>query len=148
MGKISVETYAGSAACDAPEGFSGQYSARSYFNQEAEPIRLHVFSLERGDRLTIEATATDRLAYVWKGEAEAGGRCLTCGSSMIVEHGATLDVIGRDEQTRFTMSHEIAEATDTCCDDRPSMSHGLCGDETEPLSPRRAADDGCPTVEL
>jgi len=103
MSKITVETFAGSAACDAPEGFSGQVAARSYFNEETDPIRLQVFSVKHADRLRIEASAIDRLAYVWKGEAEAGGRELTSGSSLIVEHGATLEIIGRAEVTMIVM---------------------------------------------
>ena len=51
-------------------------------------------ALARGSTLRLGPSDIDRLAYVWRGEIDAGGHKLDAGSSLIVEHGASLVLEG------------------------------------------------------
>jgi hypothetical protein len=99
MAKISIATFDEAAVTPPPAGIAGNFDTRSYYAGEADPIHLHVHRIARGEVMRLESHAIDRLAYVWQGEIEAGGRTLAQGSSLIVEHGAALALTGRDAET-------------------------------------------------
>lgn len=103
MSKVATRSFAEAEICAAPEGATGQFTARTYFDGEADPVRLRVHCIGQGDAMSLEPIDEDRLAYVWQGEIEAGGRRLVKGSSLIVEHGAGLDIVGRDTETRLAI---------------------------------------------
>lgn len=99
MARISIATFGEATASPPPAGIAGPVDTRSYFAGETDPIHLHVHCLPRGAAMHMEACAIDRLAYVWQGQVEAGGRKLTQGSSLIVEHDATLAITGGEQES-------------------------------------------------
>lgn len=92
MAKVSIATRERAALTSAPEGIAGAAETRAYFGGETDSIHLHVHRIAAGGTMHMGAVGTDRLAYVWEGVVEAGQRRLERGSSLIVEHGASLDV--------------------------------------------------------
>lgn len=103
MSKTRVASYETSTALSLPPGFSGHAQARSYFPQDDAPLRLHLLEIEQDATLAFEPSAVDRLAHVWQGEVEAGTRRLEAGSTLIVEHGASLDVCALTPQARIAV---------------------------------------------
>ncbi|MET0241528.1 MAG: hypothetical protein ABW184_16675 [Sphingobium sp.] len=96
MPRVSIGTLDRAVATPPPAGIDGPVEAHAYFNGERDPIHLHVLRVREGSALRLDAGDVDRLAYVWEGTVEAGGRLLDKGSSFIVEHGAALDVAAGD----------------------------------------------------
>ena len=94
MPKISVMTRDKAKPSVQPNGLSGSATARAYYEDEAHPLHLHVHEIAPGEMLRIEDNGIDRLAYVWRGSVQAGGCRLDAGSSLIVEHGRNLDIVG------------------------------------------------------
>jgi hypothetical protein len=103
MARTTVATFETSAPVPLPPGLSGAGEARGYFGRDEAPLQLHVLSIERGACLRLEPSEIDRLAHVWQGEVEAGGHRLEAGSTLVVEHGASLEVAGRAKQTRIAL---------------------------------------------
>ena len=98
MPKISIMTLDKAPVVTAPENCCGVAKVMGYFDGE-NPLHLHLHEIALGETLRIERSGIDRLAYVWKGGVEAGGYALAKGSSMIVEHGQTLDIKGAKESS-------------------------------------------------
>lgn len=96
MARVSIGTAEKARACSPPAGVSGSVRSRCYFDGDGDPVHLHHLSLPAGTMMTMEPVAMDRLAYVWEGTVDAGGRLLEGGSSLIVEHGATLTLLAQD----------------------------------------------------
>jgi len=103
MVKTQVGSYETSTAVPLPAGFSGEAQARSYFPRKDALLRLHIFEIEQDKPLVFEPHAIDRLAHVWQGEVEAGGQRLEAGSTIIVEHGASLDVLALNPLARIAV---------------------------------------------
>jgi hypothetical protein len=96
MPRVSIATPERARPDAAPVGIAGAAGTQTYFDGAADPIHLHVHRLAGDAEIRMEAVTTDRLAYVWEGAVEAGGRRLETGSSFIVEHGAALDLAAPD----------------------------------------------------
>jgi hypothetical protein len=75
----------------------GHVETRSYFEGEADPVRVHLHRIVPQGRVRLGPRLTDCLAYVWKGSIEAGSVPLDAGSSLIVEHGATIELRAVEE---------------------------------------------------
>lgn len=94
MPKVSVVTLEKTHVVPEPPGYSGLPQALAYFDDAKSPLHLHLHRIAPGDTLAIGPMATDCVAYVWHGTLEAGGWSMGQGSSLIVEHGETLEVKG------------------------------------------------------
>ncbi len=81
-----------------PAGFAGNGPVLRYLGEERDPIHLHLHRLAQGETLRIGPLASDCVGYVWQGAVAAGGVDLPAGSSLIVEHGETVEVAGREEE--------------------------------------------------
>lgn len=99
MARIVIGTLEEARVVAPPVGMAGGAESRAYFAGAKDPIHLHLHRIERGGRLRIAPPSIDCLAFVWQGAVEAGGRLLDAGSSLIVEHGAALDLVGRDDDS-------------------------------------------------
>jgi hypothetical protein len=97
MGKVTVVSPERAVPCDLPSGFSGQVRTTAYLAGPRDPLHLHCHAFAPGDTLEIGPRAIDCLAYVWTGSVEAGGHRLNAGSSLVVEHGAVLTIVGAEE---------------------------------------------------
>jgi hypothetical protein len=97
MGKISIATMAEAERVALPPGFSGEAETQAMLDQDKDPLHLHLHRLGRDGVLRLGPMATDCVVYVWKGGVEAGGLRLAMASSLIVEHGAAIEIRGRDE---------------------------------------------------
>ena len=105
MAKVSIATLEKSAPCGPPEGFASSAATRAIFDRETDPIHVHLHRLAQGDTIRIGPRTCDCIAYVWHGSIEAGGRTLGAGSSLIVEHGGTLEIqAGEGEASVLTFS--------------------------------------------
>lgn len=96
MAKVTVVTPERAAACDMPDGFSGQVRSAAYIAGPRDPLHLHCYEIAPGNTLHIGPRPLDCLAYVWSGAVEAGGHRLAEGSSLVVEHGAALSLVATD----------------------------------------------------
>jgi hypothetical protein len=111
MPKISVMTLEKAHSVASPEGFSGSGKAWAYYDGADSPLHLHLHEIAPGQVLRIEQSDADRLAYVWHGAVEAGGAVLPQGSSLIVEHGRSLEITGGDVPSQvltFAAAHAPA----------------------------------------
>jgi len=66
--------------------------ARALFDGPADPIHAHVFTIRPGGSLALAPHPTDRVAYIWEGDARLGATMLGAGSSFITERGAQGEV--------------------------------------------------------
>jgi hypothetical protein len=96
MPKVAVVTPEKTHTVCQVAGYAGLREAVAYYDDEASPLHLHLHRIAPGQVLTIGPMATDCVAYVWRGAVEAGGWPMGQGSSLIVEHGETLEVKGGD----------------------------------------------------
>lgn len=94
MAKVVVVTPDKAQAGALPQGFSGGGEVEVYLEGDKFPLQLHLHQLADGQSLQIGPLPVECVAYVWRGEAEAGGRPLPAGSSIIVEQGQTIAVKG------------------------------------------------------
>jgi hypothetical protein len=92
MAKVTVVTQDKAPLVPVPAGFAGGTQARAFLAGKGDPIHLHSHRLEPGEALTIGPRAIECLAYVFEGDVTAGGTALPQGSSLIVEHGAAMQV--------------------------------------------------------
>lgn len=99
MAKVQVITpeKAGERASSLPQGFSGGGEVQTYLEGDKFPLQLHLHRLTAGQSLQIGPLPVECVAYVWRGEAKAGGRPLATGSSIIVEQGQTVSVNGSEQ---------------------------------------------------
>ncbi len=112
MPKISVMTLDKARPVAGAEGCSGNARASAYYDGAADPLHMFLHELGPGDVLRLEPGEVDRLAYVWQGAVAAGGCRLDAGSSLIVEHGRSLDLSGLADASRvltFAAAHPLAE---------------------------------------
>jgi hypothetical protein len=99
MSKVSITTLEEARPITMPNGFAGKLDTQALYHHEADPIRVYLHRLDRDKTLRLEPTDTDRVVYVWKGAVDAGGRPHAATSSLVVEHGAAVEIRGRDEQS-------------------------------------------------
>src|SRR5689334_7035924 len=92
MAKVSIMTLDKAPVTATEQATTGKVETRTYFDRAADPIHMHLHELEPGATIRLEGEPTDRLAYVWEGEVEAGGEALDKRSSLIVEHGRSVTV--------------------------------------------------------
>jgi len=97
MAKVTVVTPERAVPSELPDGFSGEAGTMTYLAGTRDPLHLHSHDIAPGATLHIGPRAIDCLAYVWTGTVETGGERLATGSSLVVEHGATLAIVGGDE---------------------------------------------------
>lgn len=112
MPKISVMTLDKAQPVAAAEGCSGPARVLAYYDDEKSPLHLHIHEIAPGEVLRIAESDTDRLAYVWRGSVEAGGVALAAGSSLIVEHGRSLEIMDGKEAAQiltFAAAHPPVE---------------------------------------
>jgi hypothetical protein len=105
MPKVSVVTLDKAHAVKAPTGYSGLAEALAYYDDENSPLHLHLHRIDPGEVLRIGPMATDCVAYVWHGAVTAGGWPMDKGSSLIVEHGETLEVQGGNAPAELLAFH-------------------------------------------
>jgi hypothetical protein len=92
MPKITIRTSNSTTTSGLPPGCSGDGQADVYFSGADRSLHLHRVILKSDDRIRFTSDGPDRLGYVWQGSVVAGGIPLECGSSLIVEQGAELDL--------------------------------------------------------
>jgi len=100
-----------------PQGFSGGGNVETYLEGDRFPLQLHLHRLAGGQSLEIGPLAVDGVVYVWRGDADVGGRQLGAGSSVIVERGQSVSVTALGEGTQLLA---FASA-------KPSESHDAGG---------------------
>ncbi len=110
MAKVSVKTPQQTKSVLLPAGLSGDGHAAAYFDGSGQPLHLHVIELQAGEKLRIADETIDKLAYIWRGSVLAGGRRLSSGSSLIVEHGKALEIAAQDATTILAFSAAEADA--------------------------------------
>lgn len=94
MAKVIVVSPEKTQAGARPAGFTGEGEVETYLEGDRFPLQLHLHRLGHGQRLAIGPMPVECAAYVWHGEAEAGGEALAAGSSIIVEAGQKVTVSG------------------------------------------------------
>lgn len=97
MAKVIVVTPDKAQAGALPPGFSGEGEVETYLEGDKFPLQLHLHRLAGGQALEIGPLAVECVVYVWHGDANAGGRPLPTGSSIIVEQGQRVTVTGGDQ---------------------------------------------------
>ncbi len=148
MAKVSIR-----ALDDTSREGSDGAETRVYFDRDDEPIHLRLHDLARGARLRIGPLPADCAVYVWEGGVEAGGESLAAGSSVVVERGAALDVVGAEAASRlvaFAGAHAPAEVkagghVHLLPRDRVRRTDNLAGSGTKGAL---HADASCPTCAL
>ena len=105
MPKVAVVPLEKAHAVAAPAGYGGLVGALAYFDDAASPLHLHLHRIAPGAALRIGPMAMDCVAYVWRGAVAAGGWAMGQGSSLIVEHGQTLEVTGGDAPAELLTFH-------------------------------------------
>jgi quercetin dioxygenase-like cupin family protein len=94
MSKLTVRTRAEAERSPLPGAYSGTAAAAAYYAGAQQPLHLHLIEIAAGETLQIHSGAVDQLAYIWRGAVAAGGRSLAAGSSLIIEHGASVELGG------------------------------------------------------
>lgn len=102
MARFSVKRIEDAVAVGEAPGFAGAAETLRYFAPGASPVQAHLHRLAPEGVFRIGPLATDCVAYVWQGHVEAGSVKLAAGSSLVVEHGATLDVRAGEAATLVT----------------------------------------------
>lgn len=97
MAKVRVVPPERTAPCALPAGFSGEAQCSAYLAGSNDPLHLHCHTLTASGKLQIGPRGIDCLAHVWTGTVNAGGQKLAAGSSLVVEHGATLALVAAEE---------------------------------------------------
>lgn len=109
MSKLTVRTRDEAEPSALPGAYSGTAAAAAYYAGARQPLHLHLIEIAAGETLQIRSGAVDQLAYVWHGAVTAGGRSLAAGSSLIVEHGASLELVG-GAQASVVLAFSAAQA--------------------------------------
>lgn len=108
MSKVTVRTRDEAERSRLPGAYSGTAVAAAYYAGAQQPLHLHLIEIAAGEALRIRSGAVDQLAYVWRGAITAGGRSLAAGSSLIVERGASLELVG-DAQTSEVLAFSASQ---------------------------------------
>jgi len=114
MPKVSVVSPERAKVANAVGRF-GEGATSAYFEGEKYPLHLYLHQLGEGQRLRIGLLETDCLGYVWRGTAHAEGNVMPQGSSLVVEHGQSLDVeagAGGATVLTFSSAHPIPDQGD------------------------------------
>ncbi len=99
MPKISITTLKDARTVPLPQGFAGMAETQALYRHDDDPLRVHLHTLGHDGVLRIGPHDTDCIVYVWKGAVEAGGRSLAATSSLVVEHGAAVEIRGQDDRS-------------------------------------------------
>jgi hypothetical protein len=137
-----------------PTGYGGATSVQQIFGKPKDLFRVLVHHIGHGETLRIAPHDADCQAFLWRGSLEAGGWPLAQGSSLIVEHGASLEVHGVAETSLLVTfeSNDVAALTragghvhilPTERVPRIPNMHKVTG-----ISGALHADSNCPTCEL
>jgi hypothetical protein len=154
MSKLAVRTPDEAKRSGLPDAYSGSPTAAAYYAGAQDPLHLHLIEVRAGETLQIRSGAIDQMAYVWRGAVSAGGRSLGAGSSLIVEHGADLEIVGTAEASQV-LAFAAARASDRprggghvhlLPAERAPRSDALGG--VAGLGGVMHADADCPTCEL
>lgn len=105
MPKVSVLTRDKARPVGEPVGYSGLPEALAYYDDAGSPLHLHLHRIAPDETLRIGPMPTDCVAYIWHGAVEAGGWPMGQGSSLIVEHGETIEVQGGGEPAELLTFH-------------------------------------------
>lgn len=92
MAKICIGTPDKALPVTAPQACQGASETRAYFNRAQDPLHLHEHRLAAGECLAIGPAEADCVAYVREGFVMAGRQELPRGSSLVAEHGATVQL--------------------------------------------------------
>jgi hypothetical protein len=92
MAKVSMASVDTAAVIAPPESATGEIETRSMFTRDRDPLHLRLHKMSPGASFKVTGNPGDRLIFVWKGEATAGGRKLAPRSSATIEFGASLTV--------------------------------------------------------
>jgi hypothetical protein len=95
MAKVQFVTHEKAAPIETPACGRGQIQSRAYFDKEADPLHLQVHELT-ADTVLKRSPRTDTLVYVWLGAVTVQGVRLAERSSLIVESGASVEIIAVD----------------------------------------------------
>lgn len=101
MPKVSIAPLADTTVASPSTVFAGDGEVRTFFDGDKHPIHVHLHTLSGDQALRIAPTAVDCVAYVWRGGVSAAGKTLVSGSSLVVEHGASLDIVSTEETSQL-----------------------------------------------
>jgi hypothetical protein len=105
MPKISITTLEQARHIEPPQGFAGNAQTQALYHHDDDPLRVYLHTLRHEAALRIGPKDTDCIVYIWKGAVEAGGRSLAATSSLVVEHGASVEIRGQNEQSLLVSFH-------------------------------------------
>src|SRR5262249_13623921 len=94
MGKIRIATLEDAPSAAPRDGAEGEVKTRAILADASDPLHARLHQLARNAVLSLGPLETDCVVYVWRGAVEAGGRRLAAGSSLVVEHSASIDIRG------------------------------------------------------
>jgi hypothetical protein len=155
MPKVSVVTRDKAHEVREPVGYSGLAGALAYYDDEKSPLHLHLHRIAPGETLSIGPMPTDCVAYVWRGALQAGGWDIGQGSSLVVEHGGTLEVKGGAEASELLTFHAARPPAEARAGgnvhllptERVPRKQDLGGSPL-PVGGGMHADSQCPTCEV
>jgi hypothetical protein len=152
MARVSVVPRERAVAGKLPSGISGDATTAAYLEGPRAPLHLFIHDFGPGTSLEIGPRPVDCLAYVWTGEIEANGRPLVAGSSLVVEHGASLRLTGTKPGTQVLT---FAAADPQLPSRDGGQVHLLPVDRVLRISPMAPGingamhfDSACPTCEV
>lgn len=96
MPKVQIARLENAAEGFAPLGSLGKIDSLIYFDKQRDRLHLHLHLLHQGARLKVEGLACDQIGYVWRGGVTADAIPLPVSSSVIVEHGASVELIASE----------------------------------------------------
>lgn len=94
MAKVAIGSLDKAEPVSSPRGFAGAAQCLAYFNRAKDPLHLHLHRIGPDQAFGIGPLEGDCAAYVWEGEIVASDATLPQGSSLVVEHGASLAIAG------------------------------------------------------
>ena len=99
MARISIGTLDKATPATNVAGFGMGGETMAYFAGDKDPIHVHVHRMRSGEVLHIAPEVGNCAAFVWQGAFCAQATELGAGSSIIVEHGAGIDIEARKDDT-------------------------------------------------
>jgi hypothetical protein len=99
MAKVQIASVEKDAVADIGSASPGGTDSRAVFESERDPLHMTVHRLGPDAILAITGEATDYVAYVWRGAALVDGMRMEERSSLIVEKGAAIEMIGAEDGT-------------------------------------------------
>jgi hypothetical protein len=151
MPKVAVVTPDKTQAVAAVPGYAGDMQTVAYLDGDKHPLHLHLHRVAAGQRLRVGPMDADCAVYVWHGAVDAGGWTLGQGSSAVVEHGRSLEIVGVDgasEVLTFAAGHPPSAPlpgghVHLLPNERVPAFTEQRGDH--PVAGRMHADSDCPT---